>query len=150
MCYSGLGFLLQQRAEKVVLPCSWEGLSLVISTACVLKLPTAAKNLLYPMKLVVVCGYPYAGGCRAEGDVWANENKSSSSLFTPLWAKHSWYSSVVWGICLRNVLFWWGQSLSLQFYFHNIAKILQQSWDTLEKCHFKENNMLGFISTSPN
>lgn len=33
MCYSGLGFLLQQRVEKEVLACSWEGLSLAIPTA---------------------------------------------------------------------------------------------------------------------
>lgn len=32
MCYSGLGFLLQQRVEKVGVPCSWQGLSLVLST----------------------------------------------------------------------------------------------------------------------
>lgn len=146
MCYSGLGFLLQQRVNKVILPCSWQGLSLVLSTAftiCPESMNSKKSSLAHEAGVWSV--YIHVQGA-VQGDLWPNEEwvkvfSVHTTVSQTLLVFLSYLTLRILEKCLHLI---WLKPLSLQFYFHDIAKILQQSRDTLEKCHFKENNMVIF------
>lgn len=96
----------------------------------------------------VVCGMctSMCKGLQSSGTLWPNgERLRVLSAHTVSQTLLAFLSCLTLSI-LQKRFFWWSQSLSLQFSFHNIAKILQQSQDTLEKCtrNFKENSMLNF------
>lgn len=147
MCYSDLGFLLQQRVKKAVLPCSQQSLSLVISTAFTIFPETRnSKKLSLSHEGGVWYVYIHVQGAAEQWDTCGiMGNDTGSSLFTPLSAKHSWHSSVVWlhlNILQKSFILKKLKPFLAIFFFHNIAKILQQSQDTSEKCNFKENNVI--------